>query len=415
MTNQNSKSFTLIELLIVLALISILATILILTINPGGIFSRARDTKRINDLKNIEKIMDTLYSTEYTFNEFNYASSNVVYISLPDNNTNCSNWLSELPSLPSGWSYRCSATPTNIDGTGWIPIPFSNFPILNISQLPVDPINKPPYYYSFVVGGSYKVTDKPEENYSPAINDGGIEPLLYEAGSDKKLSTFQSGLVGYWSFDEGSGTTARDLSGFGNNGTLYSSTTICSNPPTSGCPTWTTGKVGGALSFDGSDDWVRVSNSTSLDINKNISVFAWVNRSRIVDWERVVGKFYWSGESTGSWDLNLGQGYLVCEFNINGNWIYASAPAGTNNATGTWYFVGCVYDGSRLYNYVNGELKATSMASGNITTTTYPLAIGTTSNGTDIQNVIQGIIDEVRIYNRALSDSEIKVLYQSAQ
>jgi prepilin-type N-terminal cleavage/methylation domain-containing protein len=91
MPNQNSKSFTLIELLIVLALISILATILILTINPGGIFSRARDTKRINDLKNIEKIMDTLYSTEQTFNELNYVSSNVVYISLPDNNTNCSN------------------------------------------------------------------------------------------------------------------------------------------------------------------------------------------------------------------------------------------------------------------------------------------------------------------------------------
>jgi prepilin-type N-terminal cleavage/methylation domain-containing protein len=55
MPNQNSKSFTLIELLIVLALISILATILILTINPGGIFSKARDTKRINELKNIEK------------------------------------------------------------------------------------------------------------------------------------------------------------------------------------------------------------------------------------------------------------------------------------------------------------------------------------------------------------------------
>jgi prepilin-type N-terminal cleavage/methylation domain-containing protein len=50
MSNQNSKSFTLIELLIVLAIIAILATILILTINPGGIFSRARDTKRISDL-----------------------------------------------------------------------------------------------------------------------------------------------------------------------------------------------------------------------------------------------------------------------------------------------------------------------------------------------------------------------------
>jgi energy-converting hydrogenase Eha subunit F len=55
------------------------------------------------------------------------------------------------------------------------------------------------------------------------------------------------------------------------------------------------------------------------------------------------------------------------------------------------------------------------MASGNITTTTYPLAIGTTSNGTAIQNVIQGIIDEIRIYNRALSDSEIKALYEATR
>jgi prepilin-type N-terminal cleavage/methylation domain-containing protein len=191
MPNQNSKSssFTLIELLIVLAIIAILATVLILTIKPGIFFSRARDTKRIGDLKNIEKIMDIL-STDQTFNELSYASTNVVYLSLKDSSSTCGSYLSELSSLPSGWSYRCSATPTNIDGTGWIPIPFSNFPILNISQLFINPINKPPYYYSFVVGGSYKVTAKPEENYSPAINDGGIEPLLYEAGSNKKLSTF---------------------------------------------------------------------------------------------------------------------------------------------------------------------------------------------------------------------------------
>jgi prepilin-type N-terminal cleavage/methylation domain-containing protein len=53
MPNQNSKGFTLIELLVVLAIIAILATVLILTIKPGIFFSRARDTKRIGDLKNI--------------------------------------------------------------------------------------------------------------------------------------------------------------------------------------------------------------------------------------------------------------------------------------------------------------------------------------------------------------------------
>jgi hypothetical protein len=60
--------------------------------------------------------------------------------------------------LPPGYQYRCSANPQNIDGTGWIPIPFNNFDILNISQLFIDPINKPPYYYSFVVERGYEVT-----------------------------------------------------------------------------------------------------------------------------------------------------------------------------------------------------------------------------------------------------------------
>jgi prepilin-type N-terminal cleavage/methylation domain-containing protein len=55
MSSQNSKSFTLIELLIVLALIAILSVVLIVTLKPGAIFLRARDTKRIGDLKNIEK------------------------------------------------------------------------------------------------------------------------------------------------------------------------------------------------------------------------------------------------------------------------------------------------------------------------------------------------------------------------
>jgi prepilin-type N-terminal cleavage/methylation domain-containing protein len=187
MSNQNSKSFTLIELLIVLAIIAILATVLILTIKPGAIFSRARDTKRIGDLKNIEKIMDIL-STDQTFNELNYASPNVVYISLPDSSPTCSSWLSQLPSLPSGWSYRCSATPTNIDGTGWIPIPFSNFPILNISQLFIDPINKPPYYYSFVVGGSYEVEAKLESNFQASLNDGGDSGGFYEKGTNLTLT-----------------------------------------------------------------------------------------------------------------------------------------------------------------------------------------------------------------------------------
>ncbi|MCS7201154.1 MAG: hypothetical protein NZ822_03350, partial [Patescibacteria group bacterium] len=50
----------------------------------------------------------------------------------------------------SGWSYRCSATPTAMNGQGWLPIPFSSNPLINLDRLPIDPINKPPYYYTFV-------------------------------------------------------------------------------------------------------------------------------------------------------------------------------------------------------------------------------------------------------------------------
>jgi hypothetical protein len=152
-----------------------------------------------------------------------------------------------------------------MNGDGWIPIRFSDYPIIALSQLPIDPINKPPYYYSFVAGGSYKLSAKPETNYSAAINDGGIEPLLYEAGSNKKLSTFQSGLILYYDFDSIDPTNGLvlDRSGFNNHGVInptsspeYSACQGYPNPP-SGCPIFVSGKVGQAISLDGVDDLIK--------------------------------------------------------------------------------------------------------------------------------------------------------------
>jgi prepilin-type N-terminal cleavage/methylation domain-containing protein len=405
---QNNKGMTFIEMLVVMGIISILFASFFYIWNTMDIFRKSRDSKRINDLQLLDTALKTLLSTE---RNINLGEENVIYTSLPDSSSTCGSY--NLLPLFSPYSYRCQTSQNylKVDGNGWLPVNFTLGKILMVSVLPIDPLNNKDYFYAYQVRyGRYKLTARFENqtNISKMANDGGFEPTLYEVGSDLFIPSPHSGLVGYWSFDEGTGTIAYDLSGYGNNGTL-------NNFNFNEASGWITGKIGKALIFDGSNDWVRVSNSTSLDINKNISVFAWVNRSRIVDWERILGRYYYSGGNTGSWELDLGQGYLRCIFNINGIWRYAHAPAGTNNATGTWYFVGCVYDGSRLYNYVNGELKATSMASGNITTTTYPLAIGTTSDGASIQNVIQGIIDEVRIYNRALSDSEIKYLYEATK
>ena len=70
-------------------------------------------------------------------------------------------------------------------------------------------------------------------------------------------------LVGYWKFDEGSGTTAVDSSGQGNDGTLK------------GAPEWAVGQLGDALDFDGSSDYVEVPHNPSLSITEAITIAAW--------------------------------------------------------------------------------------------------------------------------------------------
>lgn len=76
-----------------------------------------------------------------------------------------------------------------------------------------------------------------------------------------------SGLVGHWAFDEGTGTTAADGSGNGRKGTLEYGPTWA---PSGAC------RIGGCLSFDGTDDYVRVANSAALRITGNITISAWI-------------------------------------------------------------------------------------------------------------------------------------------
>src|SRR3989338_1965645 len=87
---------------------------------------------------------------------------------------------------------------------------------------------------------------------------GLIHQLSILLGSPAQAQT--SGLVGYWTFDEGAGTTANDSSGNNNTGTL-----------TNG-PTWTTGKIGQALNFDGSDDYVKIPGTATLMSNFSVSL-----------------------------------------------------------------------------------------------------------------------------------------------
>ena len=85
------------------------------------------------------------------------------------------------------------------------------------------------------------------------------------------------GLVGLWHFDEGNGTTAADSSDYGNDGTIHGAT-------------WTTGKPGSALKFDGNDDYVDCGNDPSLDIDEEITIMAWVKPNSTNVLQIIAGK-----------------------------------------------------------------------------------------------------------------------------
>jgi prepilin-type N-terminal cleavage/methylation domain-containing protein len=416
----NNKGMTLIEMLMVMVIISILFASFFYIWNTMDIFRKSRDSKRINDLQLLDTALKTILSTE---RNINLGEENIIYTSLPDSSSTCGSY--NLLPLFSPYSYRCQTSDNylKVDGNGWLPVNFTLGKILTISVLPIDPLNNKDYFYAYQVRqGRYKLTARFETqtNISKMANDGGFEPALYEVGSNLFIPSPHSGLVGYWSFDEGTGTIAKDLSGYGNNGTLLdaSSTNADGNTP----PQWTTGKVGGALSFDGVDDYVNVENPSSGVLDFGTSSFSysmWVNFD--VD-GNVIGNWqlpFWKGGSSygyAGYDFEFSESNNRLDANISdGSGVpagYARASYSYNFRDGTWHYIVAVVDRARntITLFVDAIQRGqTTISTVGSVSNSYPLIIGSPSFPFD------GLVDEVRVYNRALSDSEIKVLYDAAK
>ncbi len=182
---NTKKSFTLVELMIVIAILAILSAIVIFALNPSELFKKSRDSRRITDIQTLYKGISFMES--WNTSGITYGTSTTVYLSLPDSSTTCSSY--SLPTLPTGYTYNC-VTSTNLrkaDSTGWIPIDFT---VANdnkyITSLPIDPINDINYYYSYNPGGSFEVNALLESNEyitKFSLNDGGDSFNSYENGS----------------------------------------------------------------------------------------------------------------------------------------------------------------------------------------------------------------------------------------
>jgi hypothetical protein len=196
--------------------------------------------------------------------------------------------------------------------------------------------------------------------------------------------------VAAYGFEEGAGSTVADSSGNGNTGTTTNTS-------------WSSaGKYGKALSFNGSSSWVTIADANSLDLTSGETLEAWVNPTVVATgWRTVLFK-----QQTGGMVYTLyaaqGTGKPLAQVNIGGE----KNAAGPNSLPiNSWSFLAATYDGTTLRLYLNASQIASLTVGGPIPASTGVLRIG----GNSIWNEwYAGLIDNIRVYNRPLTTSELQ-------
>lgn len=198
------------------------------------------------------------------------------------------------------------------------------------------------------------------------------------------------GLVGYWPFDEGHGTQAGDFSGNGRNGTLINS------------PQWVAGKVGGALDFNGSTTYVEL--PTEPTLTNNFTLSAWIYRRSTSG--RILDKGNIGTDPSGA--IEWTPGSLVPNNST-------SATVSTSPPLNEWVHVAVTFSSGTVRFYQNGQFISQSNMDWTSFTAhaTHIWKIGRRASAADAN--FNGLIDEVRMYNRVLSDAEVAGLHQTSR
>ena len=206
----------------------------------------------------------------------------------------------------------------------------------------------------------------------------GVVPSIFIRNVRADLG---DGLVGYWSFDKGSGSIVHDSSGYGNDGTVYGASWTTDSPSDEGY----------ALDFDGKDDYVEIPDSSSLDLLNSLTLAAWVTRkgpgseSPLV-YEMIVSKH--QTHNSRSYNLEIRQPYQQAEIEIidPNNALYDSRGNTVLNDN-EWYHLAATYDydTGMLNVYVNGQLdNSENVGQHNLMQTSVPVIIGAYVEGLPI-------------------------------
>lgn len=201
-------------------------------------------------------------------------------------------------------------------------------------------------------------------------------------------------MVAAYGFDKASGTKVLDSSGKGNHGTLLNATRTKK------------AKFGRALSFNGSNSLVTIPDKSSLDLTKGMTLSAWVHpTSKLKSWKSLVAK-----ERTGglAYALQANSDVNRPSTVVHIGTSYRHLSKGKQLPINKWTHLAATYDGSSQRLFINGVQVGSRSQTGTISVSANPLRIG----GSTVlaRRHFKGLIDEVRVHNRALNAKEIAAM-----
>jgi glucose/arabinose dehydrogenase/PKD repeat protein len=264
-----------------------------------------------------------------------------------------------------------------------------------------------PFVYDTLIGFNHTIEARNQTvastNYTfGSWSDGGAQThtIVVPSAAQSYGATFTtaqalSGLMAAWGFNEASGISTADSSGNNNTATLVNGLARA------------VGKYGSGLSFDGTNDYLSVPNSASTNISgTSLTISMWLNPSSNSGDKVVMGKF-WNTTMTSpyyQWGLETSNG--VPNFYLGLGTSTLNASMGSVVPLSQWSYLTVVFNGSQVQFYLNGTLVSTKPMSANITARGNSLYIGA-----DVapSQFYKGLLDDVRIYNRVLTQTEVQL------
>lgn len=203
------------------------------------------------------------------------------------------------------------------------------------------------------------------------------------------------GLVGCWLFNEATGAQVFDTSGYQNIGALNGNTR------------WASGKLGSCLKFDGDGDYVDCSNDNSLKITGPLTICGWVKPDNLTG-SKAIASRYRTTDNQRAYMLTVTNDTIKFWIDPNGDYINIKVVFSNRTIDTSWHHAVGRYDGTNMNIFIDGVKDSNNNTVSGIYASGANNRIGAYDSG----YFFNGLIGQVQIYNRALSDAEIAHLYR---